>query len=238
MISKIFLFLAWLFLLTACGGGGGSSSVQEGTKVEFSLQHFYRQNSDLSYQTLPAGQKTIVTNSGVEVTLDKAYITLWSIALEKNCRQFSWRSLVNFFVKESVAHAEENPQVMNVPHVINVLADDAKPFSLPSISPAVGDYCGVTVQLLKADDDAQGLPKDVNMINKLLYIEGSYRMKGQTESVPFVLSLSQAALPIYLNKTFSLSKSTPRQNLRLAFTYGQWFDNVDFINIDSIEQKK
>lgn len=240
MISKLFSFLIFLslLLLTACGGAG-STSVQEGTNVELSLQHFYRQNSDLTYKTLPAGQKTLITNSGVEVVLQKAYLTLWSIRLEKNCQQFSWRSLFNLFIKEAVAHAEEDPQVMIVPHVINVLGTDMQPQVLPSLSPATGDYCGLIVQLLKADDDAQGLPTDVNMINRLLYVEGSYKMPGQTAAaIPFVVDLSQAPLPIYLNKTFRLDESTPEQQISLGFAYGQWFDNVDFMNINSVAQEE
>ncbi len=237
MISKISFFIAMLFLLTACGSG--SVSLQEGTKVELSLQYFYLQNSDLTYKTLPAGQKTLVTNSGVEVVLQKAYLTLWSISLEKNCQQFSWRSLFNFLIEEAVAHAEENPQVMIVPHVINVLNTDLTPQTLPSLSPATGDYCGLIVQLLKADNDAQGLPSDVDMVNKLLYVEGSYKILGQTgEAIPFVIDLSQAALPIYLNKTFRLNQSTPQQQISLGFAYGQWFDNVDFVNINTIAQEQ
>ncbi|MEZ5671758.1 MAG: hypothetical protein R3E08_05000 [Thiotrichaceae bacterium] len=238
MIFKKLILLSFL-LLTACGGEGGGTSVTEGIQVTFQLSH--QQSIDTTGNTLelPAGQKTFKTREGVTVTLKQAYLVVWSARLESDCNNVNFaRSFFNW-IATADAHTDTTPTQLGIPNIINLLANDADVVNLGSIYPAPATYCGVTMELLKADEDAVGLLDfPINMLNRVLYIEGEYIPLGTTTQIAFTLDVAKAPRPksLQLPLPIILSATTPMANVQLITHYDKWFDAVDFTLLDQDAQ--
>jgi hypothetical protein len=88
----------------------------------------------------------------------------------------------------------------------------------------------VTVELLKADQDAQYLPETVNMIDRTLYIEGEYIPLDSVVAVPFVIDSGRALREARLRYAvpLALSSSARQATTTLNIVYDRWFDGVNF----------
>lgn len=240
MTSKKFLPLVLMLssaaVITACGGGGGSSDSTTGTDVQFNAQHL------ASTAPQGAGAKTVINTEGVTVTLNKAYVTLWSVEMQTDCSASSFAALgeglLEFLIPSASAHADDSPTLLGTPHVINLLTADSDVLALGNLSPAAGDYCGVEAALFPADEDAVGLPTDVNMDGKTLYIEGTYQV-GSGDATSFTIDLSTRALEKGLSfpALLQLSSSHLTDSRTIKLSYERWFDGLDFAQIDTAGQQ-
>lgn len=231
-LKKRFFIIFSSLLLVHCGGGdggSGSSSTEEGITATFQAQPQQSPTATGLTPTSPAGAKTFFNTEGVQITLNKAYLTLWSVQLENDCNDASF-AFFNWLLPAVQAHADDSPTRMGVPNVIDLLGADSVALTLGSAGPPPGNYCGITVELSKADSDAQYLPKTVDMINRTLYIEGEYIPLGSVVSVPFVIDSERTLRESRLRYAvpLTLSSSERQATTTLSIIYDRWFDSVDF----------
>ena len=245
MIFKmITLLLIISALLTACNSGGGDNSVEEGITVTVTATH--QQSADALGQTssVPTGIKTFPNSEGTLISLTKAYLTLWSVQLESNCNlpDFAqWRrSLFNWLIPTANAHAPAAPTRLATPNVISLLDADLTSMTLGIIQPPPNSYCGMMVEMLKADEDTQHLPTDFEMVNRTLYLEGNYLMSGTSQAIPFSIDTAKTLRPKYLllPATLDLSSSHRTAQLDIHITYDRWFDslNLPVLMTDEFQQ--
>lgn len=231
-------------LLTACNSGGGDNSVEEGITVTVTATH--QQSADALGQTpqISAGVKTFHNSEGTLITLTKAYLTLWSVQLESDCNLPDFaqrgRSLFNWLIPTVNAHAQVSPTRLAVPNVINLLDTDLTSMTLGVIQPPPNHYCGMSVEMLKADADTQHFPTDLDMVNRTLYLEGHYLVSGASQAIPFNVDTAKSLRPKYLllPEVLNLSSSHRTAQLGIRIIYDRWFDglNLPFLATDEIQQ--
>ena len=234
MIFKvIFISLIFIINLTGCGGGENSGSIQEGITVSFGAMPLS------TTQKLPAGNKTFKTTEGVQITLKKAFLVIWSVKLETECNSSNFVQWFDWLIPQAFAHAQATPTQLGVPNVIDLLNADGNLLKLGEIYPPPSTYCGATVELMKADEDTQYLPKETPMLNKVLYIEGEYIPIGKSDAIPFIIDLSKTPRPRNLKFPVSLILSSTKRAAQINFqiNYDRWFDGVDFNMLDQESQK-
>ncbi|WP_348675919.1 hypothetical protein [uncultured Abyssibacter sp.] len=205
-------------LLGACGGG--ESSV--GTQV-----HWLLQTTPLDTAPTPAGDKTFDNTEGVPVTLSQAYLVLSSVEITDDCASpsFVLRMLLDGLIGTAQAHTQSSDTRLGEPHVIDLTGDDADSTLLGTLSPPVASYCGGRWQIAAADDDAIGLPDDLDMVGYSLRLRGTY---GDTDAA-FELDVSLAPLPIerQFSGVLSLDSDHREASVTLSLHYDRWFDGVD-----------
>jgi len=234
MIFKFsFIFLIFIINLTGCGGGGSSGTIQEGITVSFSATPLS------TTQKMLTGNKTFKTTEGVQITLKKAYLVMWSVKLETDCSSSNFAQWFDWIIPQAFAHAQETPTQLGVPNVIDLLSEDGNFLKLGDIYPPPATYCGATVELMKADEDTQYLPKEPSMLNKVLYIEGDYIPIGKSEAIPFVIDLVKTPRPrnLKLPSFLLLSSSNRSAQINFQINYDRWFDGVDFNTLSQESQK-
>lgn len=233
---KLFFVIVGSLLSVQCGGGGGggSGSSEAGITVAFSAM--VKQSPDATGQipVQPAGAKTFVNTEGVRITLTKAYLTLWSVTLENTCNSAEFAVLPWFhwdwLIPSVQAHTDTTPTQLGIPNVINLLAAEDSVLTLGDIGPPPGNYCGLTVELLKADADAQYLPNEINMIDRTVYLEGQYIPLGSAQAIPFVIETGRALREAQRRYSVPLTLSSAQRQATTTLTivYDRWFDGVDF----------
>jgi len=244
MISKIITVTLFSLILVSCNSGdSGSSHSEEGITVTFAATHQQTPDATLQVPTAPAGVKTFANSEGIKITLTKAYLVIWSIRLESDCNTTLFtqlrQTIFNQFIPTALAHTETTPTQLGVPNVINLLAADLTELELGTINPPPGHYCGMTVELLKADADTQKLPADINMINRMLYLEGQYLPLGTSQPVAFTVALAKTPLPRHLRLVTPLTLSSDQRTARLTtrIYYDRWFDGLNLSTLDDETQQ-
>ncbi len=236
MISrKTLIVIALIITLVSCGGS--SSSESAGTSLALDIQHSQSNNTT----STAAGTKQFRNSEGVHITFDKAYLVQWSIEVVSDCSDSSFVRLpdtwLDFFFSTAAAHALEEPTRLSVPHVLDLTGRDNLPIRLGEISPPVGTYCGLKIELFPADEDAMNLPVDTNMLNKTLHIEGTYSVNG-SEPINFLIEsnkkLSEKGL-VFSDRTLTLDNTNRQATQHISIIYDRWFDGVNFEQLDSTQ---
>ena len=228
------------FMMHGCGGGSSSGSIEAGISVQLKLQHQQSPQADGSLLPRPAGSKRFTNSEGVSITLNQAYLTLWSITLEDNCQDptFVNSTPLDKLFSSAYAHADARPTRLSTPNIINLLTADTAVLALGTIAPPPGDYCGLTVEWLQADADTQYLPQDFDMVGRSVYLEGTYQVPTRN-AVPFVIDTGRS-LPEAKRRfpvRMSLSAEQRQAEVRLYLVYDHWFDAVDFTQLDQLSQQ-
>lgn len=240
MIFKLITLLSSIVLIvSACeGGGGGSNSTSEGINVTFTANHHQSPTATGEIPILPAGEKTFFNTEGVKITLKQAYLVIWSVKLETNCNTSSFAqwlpNWLDLFFPPLFAHAVTTPTQLGVPNVINLLTADSNTITLGTVYPAPASYCGLVVELMKADEDAQYLPKEVDMVNRVLYLSGEYWLPGTTTPTTFVIDLAKTPRPHYAKfpQLLVLSSDYRTAITEITLYYDRWFDAIDFSQLN------
>jgi len=239
-LGKLFCVLGLVGLLTACGGGSGGSTTT-GITANFNATH-YQTAATGERLALSGNSRTFTNSEGVQITLTQAYLTIWSVRLDSECSDISFSAWLeafgNVLLPTAQAHTDTTPTQLGVPNVLSLLNPDLAEIPLGNVTPPPDQYCGLTVELLKADDDAVGLPEEIDMVNRLLYLEGSYLSPGSNTAVPFILDTGKAAVPrkVLLSAPLSLSADNRTANLTLGIEYDRWFNGIDFNDLQSETQ--
>lgn len=243
MTSSVYLptalpaaLLLFFLALGGCDSGGGS--VQEGISVDFHAGQDKTPDADGSVAAQPVGPKSFSTTEGAEVTIYRGYLVLWSATLKNACAQPGFVSVepswLDWMVAPAHAHAAADPTRLSVPNVINLRNPDRAEVALGVIGPPPGSYCGVTVELLKADADTRGLPQDIDMIGRTLYLEGAYVAAPGEKPVPFTVDTGRSLLPAHRLLAFPLDLGESNRSARIVIgiRYDRWFDGVDLAQLD------
>lgn len=222
--------------LAACGGGGGDSSSEDGISVVIDVQHRQFDAATAQASELPAGSKTLLNSEGVSITLDLAYLNIWSLELVTDCSgaSFSYDSgHRRGLISAAYAHADEAPNRISVPSVLSLLPADQTLMDLGRMQPPPGDYCGVIIDLQAADADTRYLPAPVDMQGRSLYLSGSYQAPGMAQPQAFEFSTGQRLLSrqMLFDLPLRLNAGQRQGWLLLAFEYDRWFDGVDLANL-------
>ncbi|ALG66946.1 hypothetical protein [Beggiatoa leptomitoformis] len=244
-VVKISVVCCIFGLFNACGGGSGGNSegsLAEGITVTLTASPHQSPDATGKTPSASAGVKTFYNSEGIKITLNKAYLVIWSVHLTNDCSGLDfarlWTPLLNVLLPTADAHAQTTPTQLGVPNVLNVLNADEQALYLGDIYPAPASYCGITLELMKADEDTQYLPPTINMINRVLYVEGEYLPRGTTTTVAFTLDLAKTPRPQNLRfaNPLVLSSSQLTAKVATAVYYDRWFDGIDFSALETDTQ--
>lgn len=217
--------VAWLLASTgliACSEGSRTA----GVTIDFTLTP-----QPVNHATQAAGPKPFNNTEGTEIRLQKAYLAMGSVELHTDCdepgfvRNRSWVPRLEWLIGSAHAHTEASPTRLGIPTVVNLLAADGQPQGWSQLAPPVATYCGATWQVLAADEDAENLPADTDMVGLSLLLEGGYG----PDNLPFSLTTSRALSPA--KRRFAaaliLGADQPQATVELNIPYDRWFDGLD-----------
>ncbi|QDG53079.1 hypothetical protein FIV42_20720 [Persicimonas caeni] len=199
----------------------------------------------------------IVNDLGFEVRVDAAYLVTDTVTLlacdevddPRDLPGFSLRTLTRALLPSAHAHGPTTPTRLGTPHVealVGASSRSSHPWRIGEFLPPPGDYCAVRLDVRAADDDAIGLPADVDMVGRTLYVRGTYLAPDEdapNENAPKPFELATgAAFDIELDKVASTTGaaapwSFPRSGAKtgrviLNKNMAAWFEGVDFTDAD------
>lgn len=178
---------------------------------------------------------TYDTDLGYRVVVSKAYVNLSSVEifgcdapLASSFSERATRGLREVFTLErrAYAHTEGSPTKLGTP-LVEAFTGQGNGAPVGELRPPAGRYCRVVQSLQAADGDARGLPTDLSMVGKSMYVAGTYAKGGQAPA-PFEAE-STASFDASKDLTFELS-TTGTRNVTVVLTRDttHWFDGVDF----------
>ncbi len=194
-----------LFLLAAACSDDGES---EGIHVAIAVDG----------ATMP---RTVALNDGTSATLEPSYVTVvgWGLEECSSLARTLWRAIDP--LPRAFAHGGSSPTNLGVPVVVAV-AGVRDGVEVGHLEPPPGRYCGLTLSIGAADDDAVKLP-DAGMVGKTLRVEGEH------QGVPFSVSSAASA---HAHLTFAtpleLSAEKTHADIVVALDTSDTFDAVDF----------
>lgn len=183
------------------------------------------------------GSMQLRTDTGYTVSLDRAYLGLGAVEIH-GCDETGGDALLRrwFGPKLALAHTTSSPTRMGEPFVLSLLAGDRGPVEIGTLLPPPGDYCVTQVDLEAADDDARGLPDDVDMVGATLDVAGSW--SNADESHQDFQWRTATGSERSLERPFSLSRDERQRTLALRAIVDHAFDGVDFAEQTNSEQAK
>lgn len=220
-----------------------SQCSDHGIAVSVNLLHHYRKGPDGTY---PAGQgdgapRSFKSSLGYQITLTRAYVTIGSVEIVP-CPSAASR-LRGALLRSAYAHTAASPTRVGTPHVESLLRADFAPLELGDIGPPPGAYCGALVAVSQADADAEGLPADVSMVGKSLYLEGTYvpPAGGAAKAFAIVSLVRQTATITLMSEAgvvapLKLDAATSEGQLNIGINYDGWLDGVDFATMSAEAQ--
>ena len=181
---------------------------------------------------------TFDTDLGYRVVVSKAYVNLSSLEifscdapLASSFSDRAARGIRDVFTLErrAYAHTEGSPTKLGTP-LVEAFTGQGNGSSVGELRPPAGRYCRVLQSLQAADGDARGLPTDVSMVGKTMYVAGTYAKGGQAP-VPFEAE-STASFDASKDLAFELS-TTGTRNVTVVLTRDttHWFDGIDFATL-------
>ena len=195
---------------------------------------------------------TLTNNLGIDVHVDAAYLVLYSaqmVACETNDsilgHIFDW-------LMPGIAHAghggeNRDPSAMLIPTVEDVL--QAKRFELGRQTVSDMLYCQVHYLVGRAEENAQFLPTEQDLIGTSLYLRGSWSLMDSEISTDFLVETSTAygALKdLYpLGKfgdesaAYELDMNESGAEVVIERSLGSMFDDVDWMQMNetAVERK-
>lgn len=178
-----------------------------------------------------AGSKTITNTEGTQVVLERAYLTVSSVDLSRDCEQPgyswipTWQTPWDWIIPTAEAHGDAQPTTINEASVIDLLAADGAAMELGVLSPPAAIYCGLDAQILAASSETRNLPEDLDMLGMSIALDGYF---GEDQT-PFSVRSSRAFSPVL--KRFpaleNLESADDALRISLLLHYDRWFDGLD-----------
>lgn len=180
-----------------------------------------------------ASRTELTSDRGYEVELAGLYLVLGRIELVR-CpgEPHLDSSLLHELFGRSVAHAHgvSSPTAWTVPNVLSPIID-RDPVTLAVLHPPATQYCSVRLSLEAADDAAEHLPPEVDMLGLSMYIAGTYataasdgralfRYQSPNSTTAELALLDSAGRPAVL----SLTEDNLRVTLRVELAYTHMLD--------------
>jgi hypothetical protein len=178
----------------------------------------------------PASDTTSwTTDKGYAVTVARAYLVTAAADLEACGADAVWfheiRRAVSF-VTTAHAHEPGTPTHIGSPYVESLVGGEALPVDYGTFNPPPDRYCMLHYDIGPADDDAEGLPADPDMVGKSFYVEGTYAGADGTVHPFTVATAATAAIEIPVS-TLDLH-SAGASDVVVRKSAAHWFDGIDF----------
>jgi hypothetical protein len=170
------------------------------------------------------GTLTVVTDLGYTVRLDRAYLVSSSVEIFA-CPTVG-RRVSRWLIGRAQAHALGSPTRLGTA-LVEPLTGAAEAITLGDIRPPPDRYCRVVYTASAADHDAVGLPADLAVAGKTVYLAGTFA-RGAVEPRPFTVSSSAPFTVEAPLADADLFAAAPRATLLVRKQADHWFDGVDF----------
>ncbi len=219
-MSKLLRIAAVSVVLASC-----SSSDDPGIEVDVAI-------ASPSSPAVVEGVRTFETNQGHRIVLTKAYLATGSVGLlaclDHDHHHLTWgERLRRLIVADAHAHSMSSPVQLGIPVVESLLAPAGERIHVGTMEPPPGDYCGLRYAAFAADHDAAGLPEDVSMEGKTLYLEGLFEPADGSAAVAFQIDSAES---FEIDLIFPQLELGGSGELEASFSLGKsgdhWFDDL------------
>lgn len=231
---KLLVALTSTLLISACS----STDTTPGTEVHAHMTHSPAAAPPAPGVTEGASSKTITLSSGDTIELTSAYLTISEMDLRTNCSTNPFARLLDtmyeLVIPVAHAHTESTPTKIGEPLIVNVLNPDTEELEFGHFSPPPDSYCGITVHMHPADVDSRGLPTTVDMVGKVLHLEGTYT---GTSTLTFLINISiePEHADIVFPAAIELSATNLTGEAHLNIEYNTWFNGLTATDIVDLE---
>jgi len=182
---------------------------------------------DVAYQ--PAATPAQVrTDMGYRVHLERALIVIGQVELLR-CDNFVldlWE-----FVAPARARAHEftSPTSLGVPLIIDLVESSGVPLFAGTLRPPPGQYCGIRVVGMPADQDAEGLTDaNLDMMEHSVLIAGRVEDTTTGDVTPLITGLWEVLECEMLFDRPLVFDSPVVERISVQIDHTKWFDGIDF----------
>jgi hypothetical protein len=243
-MMRLFTYFVFIGLLFGC-------SDQDSEPIVHDIDYALTWNTD--QVDFDSSGFSLTSNLGVTVVIRTAYLVLYSTQLVacENGSSSVIGKLYDWFMP-SIAHAghggeNRDPSAMVIPTVENLVL--AERIELGSQKVADRVYCQIHYLVGRAEDNAQFLPEDRDLIGTSLYLEGSWSHEGDEASTEFIIDTSTAygALSSLYpsggygddSKAYELDTNASGASVVIERSLSGMFDDVDWreMNATAVERK-
>jgi hypothetical protein len=180
--------------------------------------------------------KTFTTNRGVSLRIVRAFLVTHSAELLQCPPTAFERARSILAMRSAYAHGTATATRLATPVVEDMLRAPRASTFLGTLRPPPGDYCTLRYSIGAADDDALGLPTEVNIVGESLHIEGTYALVANPVSTPFVIATSVSFdRDLELNRMMLSASGRQSAAIAIGKSMETWFDGIDFATASSEE---
>ena len=201
-------------------GGPSCSSHTPGVEIEVA----YQSSDTPAFYT---------TDLGYYVELDRVLVNFSEVSLIE-CEETSW--LAPLLGASALAHSEGSPTRLGEPRVIDFVEALGFPQHAGLILPPPGDYCALEVRLSPADEDAAGLPSDIDFVGRSLRIEGLLLPAGGAPRRFVVESADDLSIRLPFEAPLTLDLEHPNHAFVVMTHHLEWLEGIDFDSASEAEQ--
>ena len=243
MIRRL-VYLTFVWLLFGC-------SEQDSEPIGHDIDYALTWNTD--QVDFDSSGFSLTSNLGVKLDIRVAYLVLYSTQLVacENDSSSVLSKLYNWFMP-SIAHAghggeNRDPSAMLIPTVENLVR--AEKIELGSLYVADRVYCQIHYLVGRAEDNAQFLPEDFDLVGTSLYLEGSWSYEPDEAPTEFIIDTSTAygALKSLYpsgsygddSRVYELDVNNSGASVVIERSLSGMFDDVDWreMNATAVERK-
>jgi hypothetical protein len=214
---------------------GSCASHVAGITVDVSVMH-------VTAAPAPDGSpRTFDTYLGYHVTITRGYSTVSAVDLlactPAMPRREEDRSILHVLLfgggGVAEAHTPGPWTHLGAPMVDTLLRQDGTATPIGQILPPPASYCGLKATFAPADRDAHGLPQDVDMTGRTIYLEGTWIAPSGGAATPFTISSDATAqVTLALDPQLVLDMQHESGAVLLTSRWDHWLDQVDFATMD------
>ena len=182
---------------------------------------------DVAYQ--PAATPAQVrTDMGYRVHLDRALIVIGQVELVR-CDNFVLNLWELVAPARARAHEFTTPTSLGVPLVIDLMESSGVPLFAGTLRPPPGEYCGIRVVGMPADQDAEGLTDaNLDMMEHSVLITGRVEDTASGDVVPLIAGIWEVLECEMLFARQLVFDGPVLESVNVQIDHTKWFDGIDF----------
>ncbi|HEY8208828.1 MAG TPA: hypothetical protein VIG99_15165 [Myxococcaceae bacterium] len=164
---------------------------------------------------------------GAELTIHRGWVVVSAIEIFP-CPASTLRKVWNELGYGTAwAHTISRPTRIGEPSAVPALQEAGMAMPLGTLHPPATEFCRVQVTFAPADEDAAGLPAEVEMVGKTLWLDGE-RSLPPASPEPFHLESAGIQEVAFDVGPWSLDEETQARSAAVTLTPSRWLDGVDF----------
>jgi hypothetical protein len=163
---------------------------------------------------------------GAEWTVSRGWVVVGAIEIFP-CPPSALRKVWNELGYGTAhAHTVSRPTRIGEPSVVPALQEAGTATVLGTLHPPATQFCRVQVTLAPADEDASGLPGEVEMVGKTLWLDGT---RAAPSAAPEAFHLESAGIQeVGIDVgPWSLDEEAPARSVAITLAPSSWLDGVD-----------